>query len=84
MRVYYLSFRSVTFGQQAERLLRSAGFSCSLRRSPRWMEEQGCGYGLRLRTMNIYKSLDALRQDGISWRKVYAYGRDGRAEELAL
>ena len=71
MRVYYLSFRSVTFGQQAERLLRSAGVSCSLRRSPRWMEEQGCGYALRLRTEEIDPVTQLLRDHQIPMRRVY-------------
>ena len=84
MNHYLITFRSVTYAQRGERSLHRRGIPCDVMRTPKWMEEQGCGYGLRLRTMNIYKSLDALRQDGISWRKVYAYGRDGRAEELAL
>ena len=77
MRVYYLSFRSVTFGQQAERLLRSAGFSCSLRRSPRWMEEQGCGYALRLRTEEIDPVTQLLRDHQIPMRRVYVQSGDG-------
>ena len=84
MNVYYITFRSVTFAQRGEEILRRGGISSVLQRTPRWMEEQGCGYGLRLRTGNIYKSLEVLRKDGISWRKVYAYSREGQAEELAL
>ena len=84
MNQYLITFRSVTYAQPGERSLTRRGISCDVMRTPKWMEEQGCGYGLRLRTANIYKSLDALRQDGILWRKVYAYSRDGRAEELTL
>ena len=49
MRVYFITVRSVTFGQRAEKVLRKGGIFCSLQRTPRWMEEQGCGYCLRLR-----------------------------------
>lgn len=82
MRVYYLSFRSVTFGQQAERLLRSAGVSCSLRRSPRWMEEQGCGYALRLRTEEIDPVTRLLRDHQIPMRRVYVQSADGKIVEV--
>ena len=46
MRLYYITFRSVTFAQRAEKLLNQKGFRVSLMRTPRWMEEQGCGYAL--------------------------------------
>ena len=84
MNQYLITFRSVTYAQRGERSQSRRGISCDVMRTPKWMEEQGCGYGLRLRTGNIYKSLEVLRKDGISWRKVYAYSREGQAEELAL
>lgn len=84
MNQYLITFRSVTYAQRGERSLMRHGITCDVMRTPKWMEEQGCGYGLRLRTANIYNSLEYLQRDGISWRKVYAYSRDGRAEELTL
>ena len=42
------------------------------------------GYGLRLRGKDLHRALDILRQEDISWRKVYGFTREGRAEELAL
>lgn len=82
MKVYYLSFRSVTFGQQAERLLRSAGYRCSLQRSPRWMEEQGCGYALRLRAGEIEPVTALLRDRQIPMRRVYVQSADGKMVEV--
>ena len=84
MEQYLITFRSVTYAQRGERSLRKRGMACTLMRTPKWMEEQGCGYGLRLRGTNVYRATDALRQDGIVWRKVYVYTRDGKAEEAAL
>ena len=49
--VYFITFRSVTYAQRAERLLSRAGFRCRIQRSQRWMAEKGCGYSLRLRTV---------------------------------
>lgn len=78
MRVYYVTFRSVTFGQQAERLLKSSGFRCSLHRSPRWMEEQGCGYALQVRTPEIAPAVALLNEQRIPLRRVYVQGQDGK------
>ena len=84
MEQYLITFRSVTYAQRGERSLRKRGIGCRLMRTPKWMEEQGCGYGLRVRGSAVYRALDALRADEISWRKVYRYSREGKAEEAAL
>ena len=83
MNQYMVSFRSVTYAQRGERSLTRGGFSCTLSRTPKWMEQQGCGYGLTLRGTNIYRAVDALRQDGVSWRRVYVL-ENGKYQEIAL
>ena len=83
MKQYMISFRSVTYAQRGERSLTRGGFSCTLSRTPKWMEQQGCGYGLTLRGANIYRAVDALRQDGVSWRRVYVL-ENGKYQEIAL
>lgn len=84
MKMYYITFRSVTFGQKAERLLENAGIQCSLQRTPRWMEEQGCGYALRIWTSEIQDSLRILRQERIPMKRLYIQGSNGQLEELPL
>lgn len=79
-----ITFRSVTYAQRGERSLTRRGIACTVMRTPKWMEEQGCGYGLRLREKDLYRALDILQREGISWRKVYVFNREGSAEELAL
>lgn len=79
---YYITFRSVTFAQRGERVLRKAGIRCSLQRTPRWMEAQGCGYALRLWTTDLEEVLVALQLERISMRKVYRQNQDGGMEEL--
>ena len=46
-----------------------AGMACILRRTPRWMEEQGCGYALKLWTNQIDAAVDLLRENKIQLRK---------------
>ena len=58
MRFYFITFRSVTYAQQGERLLKGSGFRCALHRTPRWMEEQGCGYALKVRTADIASTVN--------------------------
>ena len=82
--VYMITFRSVTYAQRGERLLNRAGERCSLQRTPRWMEEQGCGYSLRLHTGNIARAVELLRSEQLPMGKVYLRGEDGKLEEVAV
>ena len=84
MRIYFITVRSVTFGQRAESVLRKDGIFCSLQRTPRWMEEQGCGYCLRLRTDDIMPAVRLLRGAQIPFRRVYVQSRDGDVEEVRV
>lgn len=82
--VYLITFRSVTYAQRGERLLNRWGERCSLKRTPRWMEEQGCGYSLRLQTDNIERAVALLRGEQLPMRKVYLRWEDGSLEEITL
>lgn len=82
--VYLITFRSVTFAQRGERVLNRAGERCRLQRTPRWMEEQGCGYSLRLHTGNIGRAVGLLRAEQLPLRKVYLQREDGGLEEIPL
>lgn len=84
MRYYLITFRSVTFAQRGERILKNAGVGCTLQRAPRAMEERGCGYSLNLRQQDVGMALDLLRQAQVPYRKVYFRTGDGKMEEVAL
>lgn len=84
MRGYYITFRSVTYAQRAEALLQRVGIGCTLQRTPRWMETQGCGYCIRLRSQNIHKAVDLLRTQQVPFRKLYLAKEDGTMEEVSL
>ena len=81
MRFYYITFRSVTYAQRGEKILSGANIRCNLQRTPRWMEEQGCGYCLRLWTDDPELALELLRSHQVPMRKVYAQRKDGQLEE---
>lgn len=84
MRSDYITFRSVTVAQRGERLLKSGGIDCVLQRTPRWMEERGCGYCLRLRPTQVAAGLHRLKEGNIPFSKVYTRRPDGAVEEMSL
>ena len=84
MRFYFITFRSVTYAQRAEKLLNQRGYRVSLMRSPRWMEEQGCGYALKTGNLDIHRMVYLLRENKIQLRKVYVQQEDGQMEEWKL
>ena len=84
MHLYYITFRSVTFAQRAEKLLNQQGYRVSLMRTPRWMEEQGCGYALKLWTNDIATAVKLLRDNRIQLRRVYVQLEDGQMEEVVV
>ena len=84
MRVFIITFRSVTFAQRGERLLNRSGIRCALQRTPKWMEQQGCGYSLRIKTENILPAVDILRENRVPLRKIYGQGPEGNLEELTV
>lgn len=83
MKTCFITFRSVTFGQRGQRLLENAGIHCALQRTPRWMEEQGCGYCLRLRGEDCRGAAQLLRKHQVRFRKIYQQTEDG-LEEVAV
>ena len=78
-----ITFRSVTPAQRGENLLRKEGIACTLRRTPRELAEQGCGYSIRMNGAQLSQAAELLRKHGISYRKVYRL-RNGVPEEVIL
>ena len=83
MGMHFITFRSVTPAQRGQRLLQQAGIECTLQRTPRWMEERGCGYCLRLRSAQIDRAVALLRQYSLPFSKIYA-DTDHGAEEWRI
>ena len=82
MKTFFLTFRSITQAQRAERAYAKAGMACTMRRTPRWMEERGCGYGVEVKCPDLKSGLEVLRREKIPFRKSYLLHPDGAVEEL--
>ena len=81
MKVYLITFRSITYAQRAEQALEREGISCNLRRTPRWMEQRGCGYGVEAKLVDGTVATKIMDREGIAYRKVYRMHSDGAVEE---
>lgn len=84
MKYCLITFRSVTPAQRGERVLSRAGIDCTLARTPKWMEQQGCGYSLRVQTHKAEESVGLLRQEKVKFQKIYLLRENGKTEELYL
>ena len=80
MRKDFITFRSITPAQQAQRVLWRAGVDAVLSRTPRALEQMGCGYCLRLYPEHTQQAVHLLRQAGIQFRKIYSE-ENGLVEE---
>lgn len=72
MKTEFITFRSVTPAQRGQRVLQKAGVDVVLQRTPRFMEEWGCGYCLRLRPADLHRAVEFLRRENVAFSKVYA------------
>ncbi len=80
----YITFRSVTFAQKAERAMRRAGIDCILQRTPKILSRRGCGYCLRFRPDYIYRAKGILDAEHLEYGKCYSARPDGSFQELEL
>ena len=81
---WLITFRSVTFAQKGERVLQKAGIDCTLQRTPKELSKQGCGYCLRVRSAAAQRAVELLRQNRVSFGKLYALRENGETEEREL
>lgn len=82
MKYCMITFRSVTPAQRGEEFLRRAGILCRLSRTPRQMQEKGCGYCLRLPLAQLSVSLQRLEEAEIHWQRLYTPTETGDWEEV--
>ena len=82
MKSYFVTFRSVTYAQRGEQALSRAGVQTRLRRTPRWMEERGCGYGVEVKLGTLEEGLALLRRQQIPWRRIWLMKSGGEMEEV--
>ncbi len=84
MKEFYITFRSITYAQKGQAALQRAGIRCQLRRTPRVLEEKGCGYCLTISQWDSMKAVEALREGNVLFQRCYLRGPEGNWEEQML
>lgn len=82
MKVCFVTFRSITFAQRGQEVLRRGGVSAVLSRTPRQMEEQGCGYRLGISDDKMTAATAMLQANGVPYSKVYCPDEVGRGAAI--
>lgn len=76
MKNFMITFRSVTYAQRGQKLLGRG----TVVRTPRRLEQEGCGYGLKLRAEAPGPLTEALDAGGIPWKKLWLLEETGEVE----
>lgn len=84
MKNYIITFRSVTFAQKGERILKREGIDCLLRRTPKVLTSKECGYSLQVKPWEFAQALELLQVSGVQFGKAFGMDYNGRFEELAV
>lgn len=84
MKYCLITFRSITYAQQGERVLHKAGIDCILIRTPKHLQERGCGYCLKIRAGLAPDAVENLQRGKINYGKCYILQKNGQAEEQEL
>ena len=79
---YLLTFRSLTYGQRAQRAVQSIGISTALMRTPKILAENGCGYCIKIKEKDLEPALAAMRKIHISPINAYVKNEDGSYEKV--
>ncbi len=81
---YYFTFQSMTRAQTAQAVLTRHGLFSALRRTPKVLTAQGCGYALRLAAADGPAAAALLRREGSQFGRCFRLYADGWMEEVGL
>ncbi|MBQ7817893.1 MAG: DUF3343 domain-containing protein [Oscillospiraceae bacterium] len=84
MKNYLITFRSITYAQKGERIVKRGGIDCFLRRTPKALTNKTCGYCLQIRPEDLTRVLEQLKNAQVQFGKVYGLDYEGKFEELAV
>ncbi len=80
-KTWIITFRSITFAQKAQRLLRGERIEAALQRTPAGLSERGCSYCLGLRERDITAAMAVLRRNHLLTGKIFSRAEEGLWEE---
>ena len=78
----YFTFRSVTTAMRGSRILEAMGIRSLTVRTPKQLQQQGCGYSLRVRGDAAARARQALEQAEIQYSRIYRKDESGQWREV--
>lgn len=78
---WIITFRSITFAQKAQRLLRREMMETILQRTPAGLSDRGCSYCLGLRERDMTGAMALLRREHLLTGKIFSRNGEGQWEE---
>jgi len=81
---YYFTFRSITGAQRGEQALMRQSVHCKLLRSPKFLSLKGCGYALKVRSVQALAAANVLRLYAVPFKNIYRVDTAGHGEEVVL
>lgn len=84
MKKYYITFRSVTYAQRGAKILKRSGMDCLLRRTPKIITSNGCGYCLQIQAADVSEAMMLLHGAQLQYGKVYAMEHGDSYEEIVV
>ncbi len=79
IRMFYITFRSITYAQRAQNLLDRRGIRTYLLRTPKAMAKNGCGYSLRTA---YAEAVNYLQEANLPYQRLWTV-ENGQPEEVA-
>ncbi|HPE16730.1 MAG TPA: DUF3343 domain-containing protein [Oscillospiraceae bacterium] len=79
---YFLSCRSLTYGQRTQKALERAGITAQLIRSPVSVSTEGCGYLVKIAAQRLPLALEVLRAASLAPLHVYSMDAAGTYREI--
>ena len=71
MKFGLITFRSVTFAQRGQSVFGKAGIESVLRRTPKGLDQRGCGYCLQLRGRDLTVAVRLLDKETVDYGRVF-------------
>lgn len=80
MEYYLLTTRTVTQAQRMQQVLERGGVRAGVQRLPSGLSQQGCAYGVRVRTADGERAVGLARAAGMRPQRVFFYEKNGFRE----
>lgn len=81
---YLILCRSLTYAQRTARVLEQTNIRCYVKRTPRNIAIDGCGYCVTLNSHHIDYVLKKLHEEGVPPKQVFLKQEDGTYCEVGL